>query len=297
MPRLYLLGGMKCATTSLATALREQGVQSYAEPKKELQWFTSVGPSTPIGKMPVFDGARATDHARQEWLHLGPPCPQGPRHVLADYTPVNLRFGGELARALHGFYGLKSSQLRFVVLLRDPLERMHSHYYHDREIDRRGLISMGDLLQRQLQVARATPKKDWASTSMLDSLYRSMYGMQVPQFLAEFPADQFFVAPFRTFIEHQGLFVDAILDSVGLPPNAHGPGYNWPKAGGRGRTPTLDHDVPPFSPLRQRAAAFFGEDRRVLAEALWTAHQSGAKLFGFRGHGADDVSKWLVQGW
>merc|ERR1719453_604084 len=63
-----------------------------------------------------------------------------------------------------------------------------------------------------------TPRDRWASTKLLDGVYRSLYAAQLSHFLDHFAPHQFVILPFRHFIDEPTQTVNAIRRAVGLAP-------------------------------------------------------------------------------
>jgi hypothetical protein len=148
LPNLLIIGGLKCGTTSLHHYLNLHPQIAMSRPKElnffvaELNW--ELGP---------------------EWYasHFDRTAP-----VRGESSPhyTNLpRFAG-VAERIHELLG---DQARIVYMVRDPLERILSHYLHN---------VGGGYESRPIEVAIADP----------DSAYvaRSRYAMQIQPYLSKF---------------------------------------------------------------------------------------------------------------
>merc|ERR1712113_715227 len=68
---------------------------------------------------------------RTRWADCYTPCQDNSRQVAVDATPTYL--ASDAAPALiASWYGSLATNLRFVVVMREPLDRMQSAYYYNK---------------------------------------------------------------------------------------------------------------------------------------------------------------------
>ena len=120
-PPLFLIGAMKSGTTGLHNALmmHEQYRRGKAPPggmpwmSKELHFFDS-------------HPCRRPHQCRLDYQKRLPSV--GPGEVVIDGTPAYFHLGGTVPRRIKKVYRSVYKDLRFVIILRDPVERALSHW-------------------------------------------------------------------------------------------------------------------------------------------------------------------------
>jgi len=76
----------------------------------------------------IFDIPERFERGRAFWLQHYPPCNRDFRAVTTDLTPSYLR-NTEAPYRMQEFYGGQSTQLKFGIILRNPLDRMLSEFH------------------------------------------------------------------------------------------------------------------------------------------------------------------------
>lgn len=134
VPELYVLGALKTSSTLLYDNFRtspsvvaykcHETDEAFGEPEcegenlgkywKEPHFFSS--PSDMAG-------------GKSWWLEHWPECPQSERMVAMDMSVSYLMAPESVIPTLQLFYGGSVSQIKFVVLMREPLEAMQSLFY------------------------------------------------------------------------------------------------------------------------------------------------------------------------
>merc|ERR1719223_2667601 len=125
-PSFFLLGTPKSGTTFF--------YEDFARSEQIVEYLPGVGSPEWHSKEPwVFtQGFPVTAGAKQDWLSHYPECPQGKHLVAVDCTPGY--FGSQEAPfGIHRAYGGDKHRLVFMVFLREPMSRSHSHYYQYEE--------------------------------------------------------------------------------------------------------------------------------------------------------------------
>lgn len=181
-PAFLGIGAQKAGTTTLHNLLAQQP-QIFVPPCKEVHYFSLHYAQGLAWYADHFAGAGATQ-------------------VIGEITPYYL-FHPQAARRIFNDLG---SSVKIVVLLRDPLARTLSHYWHAR---RHGFetLPLEEALaaeSRRLGDAEATLKSaEGRHKSHQEHSYlsRSLYRLQVERFWSLFGRDQVLVLPSEPFFE------------------------------------------------------------------------------------------------
>lgn len=313
VPRLYLLGAQKSGTTSLSYDLMMAGIKSAGEHSKE--WGLLV------------DAA-----SRSDWLDALPECPKSGSALLADYTPNNLK-QASLPNSLHLYHGWPAggdggsgrklqeitdwvrapqrlqdfyhstykSKLLFVVILREPLSRMQSAWYGLRHPPlNKGRLSFSTDVSITLDFWKSSN-----NTSMLDWMWRSLYGLHIADYLFHVSPSQFVVVPMKQYTEAphgSETVVNSILQRLDFDHGA-GSGKGWISPGGpenrknQGEHPPLEEDIDPSvrAAFDHEIIAF----NNLLVSLLAKMHHDGALLIGMdkENPSEEDVRSWLYHNW
>jgi hypothetical protein len=159
LPDFIIIGGMKCGTTALWKYLRDHPHLHVPELRKNLEFFTPEGAAahTVEWYAACFDDA--------------PPTAQAVGEISTEYTkhPFIPGVPARMAAVL--------PVARLVYLVRDPIERIVSHYLH------------------QLNAAQETRPFHAAVSEEPDNRYLaySRYHEQIEQFLPYYPAGRILV--------------------------------------------------------------------------------------------------------
>mmetsp|Transcript_27355 Transcript_27355/g.43812 ORF Transcript_27355/g.43812 Transcript_27355/m.43812 type:complete len:401 (+) Transcript_27355:42-1244(+) len=321
LPSLYLLGAQKAATTSLSSDFVKAGVRAAVESEEQIpesdKEFGFWEKEFRFWDLHEVELSKVSA-LRDEWMSTLPSCDQ---QVVADFSPSNLRktplpkgtmptgnhysqfinvsqHNISLASFLPSLYGQTlASKLVFVVLLREPVSRMQSAYYHGLELYRlHGLkrvcvdcngANFSDALGNSLATAKTTGQiHDW--------MWESMYGYHFDDWFKHFSPDQFAVIPYHLYT-HAGagdickyvssrLGTDMVCHKE-LAPHANSHSH-----------PPLDEDAP--ASLLAKARDYFAADKDRLAKVLSEASSRGAFLPGLAAHASvQAVADWLDQNW
>jgi len=150
MPDLFILGFTKCATTSLYNQLVQHDDVSNTKRKEPHFHFAQV-----IGKK--FSGPADNDMVSQMFVN-------NPRDYAALYEPGKLSVDGsamsiEDPRIVEQINS-QFPEAKFIVVLRDPIDRAFSAYSHLVR-DARETRSFRDAIEHELQGARKTYMPIW----------------------------------------------------------------------------------------------------------------------------------------
>jgi hypothetical protein len=319
-PSFFLLGAQKSATTNFFYRLIDVAL-SFVPPHDDQSFYKEFH---------VFDSASAYQNmGRDGWLKYYPKCTQKVYSIGMDASPAYISSPGAPAR-MHAWYGpALGGRVNFLVLLREPLARMHSSFYHGKQWAYKD-ITLVDYVTKALANNRLgcpTGKvypSDLATKACVDPdnmplgdpFYLSLYAAQLDRWLKVFPAKQFTVAPFLTYVAPKpgvpslleyiavkklGSAIKQDAQLVAFSKKEHGAGKSMPN-------PPLDVDLSnlPFAAQRELQAvvdAHAGPE--ALAHVLMPRMQQGLTLFGYSQslakdlgtYGADSVSGWIRSNW
>ncbi|MFL5871421.1 MAG: sulfotransferase family protein [Solirubrobacterales bacterium] len=180
LPNLIIIGGLKCGTTSLHHYLSLHPEISMSRPKElnffvaELNW--DLGPDW------------YTSHFDREAPVRGESSPH--------YTNLP-RFAGVAERM-----GSLVPDARIVYMVRDPIDRMLSHYVHN---------AGGGYEARSLEQALGDPQSAYVN--------RSRYAMQVEPYLREFGADRVAIVTREELHEERSATMRRLFELVGVDPD------------------------------------------------------------------------------
>jgi len=209
VPRLYLIGAQKAGTTSLS---------------EDLMTFLGAQPPSKVNghgggrEFHFFEPYQDPPPDREQWLAEMPGCQEADRFV-ADMTPKNLRITCNVPAALKAFYGVDLlKQLNFVLLIRDPLSRYQSAYYHGRMNGWPWSTSATFNEQIEDDLSAASPTSEYPAD--LEGLSGSIYAPQLAAFVDVASPSQFAIFPMKAYLADRFGTLRAIawqLGKVQLP--------------------------------------------------------------------------------
>lgn len=280
-PELFVIGVQKSATTTLDLEIRQS--PSVVRSEKELHFFDNEDVYTSKG-------------GKEAFLQNFPDCQQDLRVAAMDATPLYLYKTDFAPGAIKEMYGVKASQLKFVVILREPVERMQSAYYHGRRDGWAPWYSQITFQQLSDYVLSDTYKgKVWATP-----FEKSKYAPQIKAWFQHFDPSQFIIVPMLYITEPKAVNVTQMLheqlwNDLGL---------RWPHTQkvhkilshktNAGDHPSLRDDLPleTFNQLQKVLES--DASPKQLAELFYN---SGARLFGCETCDQEQVEAWLDNSW
>jgi len=290
-PQFFLLGTPKSGTTFFFEDFaRSDQIVNYRPSGDEPTWH-SKEPWTFAGRFAPSSSAR--------WLSHYPKCRQDKRMVAVDCTPGY--FGDQKAPfGIEKAYGEAKHALVFMVFLREPVARTHSHYYQYKE---NGVLQgkFGGCSPQQFPktFAQAVQKRI-SSGSMCncgcDNIFDdSMYADSFKRYFKNFDSSSFHVVPFKKAV--LGEVVDYTWEILKV---ARGKGERSSLVGGGNEKnhhdyPTLQQEM--GAPLLNRLKGWMykAAGPKAVSNALAS---SGAHLYGFGGNrGAPAIAAWLETNW
>jgi radical SAM protein with 4Fe4S-binding SPASM domain len=203
-PSFLIIGAQKCGTTSLYHNLtRHPNIQPAGRKEihffdqhyeKGLDWYRSFFP--PVG---LFKGMLTGEAS--------------PRYFFLPYVP---------RRVAQAFPNIK-----LILLLRNPVDRAYSQYYHNY---RRRRVS--ESFETALALETAEPLNEEQLNTLLsdpvfnkkyrrtDYLARGIYIHQLNRWLDYFPLEQFLILKSEDFFKNPGKTMDRVFTFLGLEPHA-----------------------------------------------------------------------------
>lgn len=199
LPDVVILGAQKCGTSSLHNYLvQHPGVIDTL--RKEVHYFdTNYG--------------RGETWYRAHFGLLGAPG------LNLDSSPYYL-FHPAVPQRLHALL----PQAQLIVLLRDPVRRAYSHYWHERNKGREQLgfeaaiAAEADRLgTAEARLASGTLERS-PEHQHFSYLARGRYAEQLERWFGLFPREQFLLLRFEDLVKDPLSVLNATLAFVGLPP-------------------------------------------------------------------------------
>lgn len=150
LPNFLIIGAMRCGTTSLTRYLRPHP-DVYVSPHKELHFFD-------------YNFAEGLDRYRENFADAGS------ERAVGEATPNYIYDGDAMQRIADSL-----PQARLIAILRNPVDRAYSHYWHNRAVGRETL-GFEDALAAEPDRLATTDPRPRAHWSYAD---RGLYLLQL----------------------------------------------------------------------------------------------------------------------
>jgi len=201
LPDAVIIGGQKCGTSSLHNYLT-QAPGVIAPLRKEVHYFD-------------LHYEKGEDWYRAHFGRMGEP---GLNIDASPYYIFHPLVADRMQSLLPG--------ARLIVLLRDPVKRAYSHYWHERDKRRESLSFEAALEAESGRIDEAG--KQLAAGEIARSeehrlhsyLARGRYADQLERWLALYPPRQFHFILFESFVKRPLETLNAALGFLDLPPVA-----------------------------------------------------------------------------
>jgi hypothetical protein len=203
-PHFFIAGAPKAGTTALHAALAGvEGIQLSRV--KEPKYFLCDGrpPSRSDHRGP------GDAHSRQEWVWN--------RERYLDLWDPDLGLRGESTpfylncADAHARIAAVAPEARFIVLLRDPVDRAYSNWMH---LWSDGLEPQADFL-RAVELEEERQQAGWAPMWRYRGLGR--YGEQLENLYRHFDPSQVLTLRYRTLVDEPHRSVQRVLEFLGAP--------------------------------------------------------------------------------
>ncbi len=243
LPDFLILGAQKAGTTSLYNYLLRHPRVAPAF-TKEVHYFTLHRDEPEAWYRAHFPRVRALERRGA---------------VTGEATPYYLfepRAPRRVARVL--------PEVRFVVLLRDPVERAHSHYQHERARGREplGFAAALEVEQQRLgaEIERLASDPSYTSTAHQHQSYfsRGLYAEQLQRWRQHYSAERFLILQSETFFADPTASCQRVFEFLELPQHA----LDGLRVVNQRSYPALDPQ------LRSDLAARYAPHNRALEELL-----------------------------
>jgi len=239
LPDAVIIGAQKCGTSSLHYYLTQHpGV--IAPLRKEVHYFD-------------LNFERGEKWYRANFGRLGEPG------LNLDSSPYYL-FHPLVARRAHALL----PEARLIALLRDPVRRAYSHYWHERDKGREQLSFEDALAAEPERVARAGQKLAVGEIQAspdhqhFSYLARGRYAEQLERWLALYPRQQLLVLRFEDLVKNPLAVLNQALAFLDLAPMS-----------GARLEPRNSRKYPALDPATmERLRAYFGPENRQLEVLL-----------------------------
>lgn len=202
-PYFYVVGGQKCATTTLYALLRQHtGV--FLPDMKESHFFSLPEPEHHYTDYAAERMNRTTIRSEEEYLALFRPTGE---QLSGEICPTYLYSDVAADRI-----AAVRPDAKIILLLRDPPARSFSAYRHMQA----GGAETATTFDEALALEEAHKRDGWQAMSHYVSA--SLYAAQVQRYYARFPREQILVMTFEVFTKDPVQSANRILDFIGLPP-------------------------------------------------------------------------------
>jgi len=291
-PKFFLLGTPKSGTTFFFEDFaRSKQIVSYQPSDDEPTWHS---------KEPwVFAGRFEPSARKTEWLSHYPKCSQDKHMVAVDCTPGY--FG-----SLYAPFGIEKAYrdsrhtLVFMVFLREPVERTHSHYY---QYEENGVLQgyFDECTPQQFPKTFAHAVHTRITTGSMcncgcDNIFEdSMYVDSFKRYFKNFQSSSFHVVPFK-----QAVLTEVVDYAWKLLNVAKGTGEKGNLVGGDNQKnhheyPTLHHEMDATLLYQFEDFMYKAAGPKAVSKVLV---DSGAQLYGFTGtKSAPAIADWLAENW
>jgi len=208
-PDFILLGGMKCGSTTVREVLGSSS--SVTIPSTEVHFFNRDDPTT--------RGEAARGRQGQDWTSLAEE--DNNRAYLSAFPPVGdaVTLGEDSTSYLTspvvpGRLRLNLPQVKLVAVLREPVARCYSHYFH--------LVRTG----------RCSTSFESALSRHPELLQRGHYMDALDRYWRAFPGDRIKVVLFEELLDDPRVTIRAIAQFLGVaPPQLPGGELMWGNPG------------------------------------------------------------------
>ena len=135
------------------------------------------------------------------------------KKIIADFTPSYF-FEKEAPKRIFKDIG---SEIKLVVLLRNPVDRAYSHYLHSVRDDHENLSFEESLKQENERLERYEQNGDYLSYLRNSYFHQGLYGDMLARYLEYFTLDNFLFIHFENeFIIDRKKIIDKVLIFIGL---------------------------------------------------------------------------------
>ena len=197
LPNFICLGAAKSGTTTLHDILR-QHPEIYVPAFKEPHFFD----------IPE-NYKNGIDWYQKNYFK------NANKKVIAEFTPSYF-FDKEAPERIFNNLG---SEVKFVVLLRHPVDRAYSHYLHSKRDEHEELDFVESLNQEEDRLSRYLENKDYLSYLRNSYISQGLYGDMVERYLKYFKLENFMFIHFeKEFLLKRDKTIQRVLGFLNIDP-------------------------------------------------------------------------------
>lgn len=193
-PNLFIVGSMKCGTTALYDFLTKHPAISGSTPK-ELHYFTLNKNKDETWYLSHFENS-----------------PEAQYILEASPSYFDIAWKEDIPRSIHNF----NPEAKIIIMIRDPLMRAISHFYHLRTRGKRAElqdISFTDLVRKNWPTkAKAAALEEYRERIMKFSLYEK----KIVNYVNVFGVDNVFLIENEAMMENGEKVVNDLLARLSL---------------------------------------------------------------------------------
>jgi len=203
LPDIIIVGAQKAGTTSLYAYMAGHP-QLRRSHVKEVHFFDG-------GLDPSVDSYARGENYYRAFFPLRPFLPAGVKTYEASplyiYHPL---VAGRIARMVPG--------ARVIALLRNPVERAISHYFHDQRAGREPLPILEAMQAEDDRVSAAAARKDFNSPDFIERSYKSrgLYAQQLQRYYDQLPEEQILVLSAEELFSRPKETLERVYDFCGV---------------------------------------------------------------------------------
>jgi hypothetical protein len=196
LPNFMCIGAAKSGTTSLYDILRQHSdvfIPSFKEPhffdmpsvyKHGIKWYEKT----------YFKNAKT-------------------EKCIGDFTPSYLFFS-EAAEKIKNDLG---EDIKFIILLRNPVDRAYSHYLHSVRDERESLSFLDAIKMEEKRLNEYQKKNDLLNYIRHSYIKQSKYAEMIEAYFDVFSSDNFLILHFEDeFIKNRKHTIEKVLEFLGL---------------------------------------------------------------------------------
>ena len=190
LPNFLCIGSPKSATTSLFEILKQHpeiGLSSFKEPH--------------------FFDTDANWNNGKDWYEKSYFYALDSKKSIGEFTPSYLASKICASRIKETLV----SDVKFIVLLRNPTDRAYSHYLHTKRDEYEKLSFLDSLDKEEGRLQRCIGNKDNISFSRYCYRHSGMYALHLKNYLNKFNEKQFCIILFDDFVNKREEVVDRVL--------------------------------------------------------------------------------------
>ena len=133
--------------------------------------------------------------------------------ISVDYTPSYF-FCSKAPRRIFNAFG---GDMKFVLILRDPIDRAYSHYLHSKRDEEEPLTFLQAIAEEDTRLYQYSINNNNISSLRHSYYNQSLYGLMMERYLEYFSLENFFIIDFEAdFINNRKETIDNLILFMGL---------------------------------------------------------------------------------